>query len=169
MGWFRKSAAEPLAVTMAGVKRGDRLLVVGVGNPAFIAALAVKSGLTGRACAVDADQARIDQAGPAIEREGGLAEVARAPWDALPYDPASIDVAVISHVLLTLPEGTGARARTATEILRVVRPGGRAIVIEHAPGGADAMRALQTAGFAAVRELAVHKKVSYVEGVKRAG
>ena len=29
--------------------------------------------------------------------------------------------------------------------------------------------ALQAAGFAAVRELAVYKKVSYVEGIKRAG
>lgn len=168
MGWFRKSApAEPLAVTMAGVKLGDRLLAVGVANPALIAALAVKSGLTGRACAVDADQTRVEQAGPAIEREGGLAEVTRAPWDALPYDPASIDVAVIFHVLLPLPED--ARARTAAEILRVLRPGGRAIVIEHAPGGAEAIAVLHAAGFAAVRELAVHKKVSYVEGVKRAG
>ena len=168
MGWFRKSApAEPLAVTMAGVKLGDRLLAVGVSDPGLIAALAVKSGLTGRACAVDADQARVQLAGPAIEREGALAEVTSAPWDALPYDPSSMDVAVVTQVLLTLPED--ARARAAAEILRVLRPGGRAIVIEHAPGGAQAVGTLQAAGFAAVRELAVYKKVSYVEGIKRAG
>jgi hypothetical protein len=78
-----------------------------------------------------------------------------------------MDVAVITQVLLALPQDV--RARAAAEILRVLRPGGRAIVIEHAPGGAEAIGALQAAGFAAVRELAVYKKVAYVEGIKRAG
>ncbi|MBW8713960.1 MAG: NAD(P)-dependent alcohol dehydrogenase, partial [Acidobacteria bacterium] len=56
MGWFRRAApTEPLAITMTGVKLGDRLLVIGAGDPRLIAALATKSGLTGRASVVDAD------------------------------------------------------------------------------------------------------------------
>jgi hypothetical protein len=47
MGWFRKTAArDSLAVTMTGVKLGDRFLSVGVRDPRLIAAIATKSGLT---------------------------------------------------------------------------------------------------------------------------
>ena len=49
-----KSEGEPLAVSMAGIKLGDRLLVLGCGDPMLVAQLAVKTGLTGRAFAVDA-------------------------------------------------------------------------------------------------------------------
>ena len=41
MAWFRKSQLDPLAVTMAGVKLGDRLLVIGGSDPGLTAALAV--------------------------------------------------------------------------------------------------------------------------------
>ena len=60
MKWpfFRKTADESLAVSMAGIKLGDRLLVVGCSDPMLIARLAVKTGLTGRAHAIDADELR---------------------------------------------------------------------------------------------------------------
>src|SRR5579871_5290645 len=60
MAFFRKSApTDPLAVTMTGVKLGDRFLAIGLGDPRLTAALAAKAGLTGRACAVDADPVRL--------------------------------------------------------------------------------------------------------------
>jgi ubiquinone/menaquinone biosynthesis C-methylase UbiE len=182
VGWFRKGApAEPLPVTMAAVKLGDRFLAVGVRDPALIAALAVKSGLTGTACAVDADEARVKEAALAIEREGALAEVIRAPFGMLPYDEGSFDVAVIPDLLLTMT--TDVRSRCVSETLRVLRPGGRVVVIEPARrGGFGALitrqaidpkydgpvKALKDEGFAAVRELAQHHGVLYVEGIKKA-
>src|SRR3954464_4367826 len=80
MGWFRKTAArDSLAVAMAGVKLGDRFLSVGVRDTKLVAALAAKAGLTGRACATDADPARASSAAAAIEAEGALVEVVHAP------------------------------------------------------------------------------------------
>src|SRR3954468_12607879 len=105
MGIFRKSEGEPLAVTMAGVKLGNRFLAIGIRDIKLIAALAMKAGLTGRSCAVDADPGRTATAAAAIEREGGLVEVAQAPWGALPYDPGSFDVAVARDLLSTLDPG----------------------------------------------------------------
>lgn len=185
MPFFRKSApGDPLAVTIAGVKLGDRLLAVGMRDTALIAALAVKAGLTGRACAVDADDTRVKTAAAAIEREGALVEAVRAPWGMLPYDNESFDVVVVRDVLMTLPPQ--ARALTASGVRRVLRPGGRVLVIEPAPRGGivgallnrqqtdpdyaasgGGVATLTQAGFAAVRQLAEHDGQVFVEGIKK--
>lgn len=185
MGLFRKTApGEPLAVTMAAVKLGDRFLAVGVRDPALIAILSAKAGLTGRACAIDADEAAVAKAAAAIERDGALSEVTSAPWGMWPYDEGGFDVALIRDLLPALTPSE--RLRTLWEVVRVLRPGGRALVIEPAPrGGFGAilsrqamdpdylaaggpLQALKDAGFAAVRVLAEVDGVSYVEGIKKA-
>ena len=191
MGLFRKSApGEPLPVSMAGVKLGNRLLAVGVRDPAFIAVLAVKAGLTGTACVIDADEAAVKKAAASIEAAGALAEVTRAPWGMWPYDDGSFDVAVVPDLLPTLTPDD--RSRCVSEVLRVLRPGGRVIVIEPAPrGGFGALltgwggsrstsvsrttapyegpvRELKDGGFAAVRLLTETDGVLYAEGIKKA-
>ena len=106
----KNDSREPLTVTMAGVKLGDRLLAVGITDVPLIAALAMKAGLTGRAAAVDADEARCAQGGAAIEREGALVEIAHAPWNAFPYDADSFDVALVRDLLPTLDAATRGRS-----------------------------------------------------------
>lgn len=181
MALFRKTAAEPLGVTMAGVKLGQRLLVVGTRDPKLAAQLAVKAGLTGRACVVDDDEARLAKGAAEIEREGALVEPSRAPFGLWPYDAESFDVAVIPNLLPFLTTET--RMRCVSEVYRVIRPGGRAIVVEPARrGGFGALlhrsssidpaydgpvAQLQTVGFTAVRQLAETDGVVYAEGVKR--
>jgi ubiquinone/menaquinone biosynthesis C-methylase UbiE len=179
MALFRKVTGEPLAVTMAGVKLGLRLLALGTHDTALVAQLAAKTGLTGRACVVDDDDARLAAAAAAIEKEGALVETARAPYGMLPFDDASFDIAVIPAVLPVLAADT--RARCAAEILRVLRPGGRALAIEAGPKrGLSALLSRQTpdpayagpiatlkaAGFTAVRQLAEADGMLYVEGIK---
>ena len=170
MGIFRRSLTEPLAVTMTGVKLGDRFLSLGVRDVALIAALATKAGLTGRACAVDVDQERVPAAAAAIEREGALVEVTHTPGYALPFDAASFDVAVARDTFSGLsPDDTG---RAASETLRVLRGGGRLVVIESTRRTRIDPQALTatlgTAGFAAVRVLAEADHTLYVEGIKKA-
>jgi len=109
-----------------------------------------------------------------------LAEVTRAPWGMWPYDKSSFDVAVIRDLLPALTSDN--RSRCVSEVLRVLRPGGRVLVIEPAPRGGfgallnrqtvDAMyrgpqQTLKDEGFAAVRELAERDGVLYVEGIKK--
>jgi ubiquinone/menaquinone biosynthesis C-methylase UbiE len=186
MRFFRKSApAEPMAVTMTAVRLGNRFLSVGVRDPALIAILSAKAGLTGTACAVDADESAVARAAAAIERDGALADVTHAPWGMWPYGDGSFDVALIRDLLPGLTPNE--RSRTLWEVVRVLRPGGRAVVIEPAPrGGFGAMlsrqtmdadylttggplQALKDGGFAAVRVLAEVDGTSYVEGIKKAG
>ncbi len=170
MGIFRRSQSEPLAVTMAGVKLGDRFLSLGVRDPKLIAALAAKSGLTGRACAVDADAARATAGGAAIHAEGALVDVEPAEWDRLPYEAGGFDVALARDVFSTLDADR--RRRAAGEVLRVLRGGGRLIVVESTKRtrlSPDTLTApLTDAGFAAVRVLADAEHTIFVEGIKKA-
>ena len=169
-------------MSMAGVKLGQRLLGVGTRDPKLIAQLAVKSGLTGRACVVEADDESLATAVRAIEQEGALVEPARAPYGMWPFEENSFDIAVIPHLLPSLTPDV--RVRCVSEVMRVLRPGGRVLVIERAPrgglvgallGGARVaptydgpLELLRSAGFAAVRQLSETDGVTYVEGIKKA-
>lgn len=182
MSWFRKSQLDPLAVTMAGVKLGDRLLVMGTADTALIAALAGKAGLTGRACALDASESATTTAARLIEREGALVETYTAPWAMLPFDRDAFDVVVLRNVLNSID--ADARLRSAVDVHRVLRAGGRAVVIDDQSRGklgglvrsgstdpqyersGGAVHVLEASGFRAVRTLAAREGQTFVEGVK---
>ena len=183
MRWFRRSTIDPLAVTMPGVKLGDRLLVVGCSDPGLIAALAVKTGLTGRACAVDADAGLRTAAAAQVQRQGALVETFTVPWTDLPFERDSFDVVVLRSVLPGLDSNS--RVRVAQETHRLLRGGGRCLVIDPAPRGGlgallkrqaesdyasagGAVRPLEAAGFRGVRVLAEREGSTFVEGVKSA-
>ena len=170
--FLRKTASESLAVSMAGIKLGDRLLVVGCTDPVLLARLAVKTGLTGRAHAVDADEHTVARAAEIALREGALVETSVSPLDALPLEAGGFDVAVARDVLPQVP--AEARPAVLGEIRRVLRPGGRCLVIDssrrlsglagsktqYAPAAA-----LESAGFKASRVLAERDGLIFAEGV----
>lgn len=183
MAFLRKTDPYEFPVAMAGVRLGDRLLVIGCRDPKLIAALATKVGLTGRACIVDESAERAEAAARSIEREGALVEVSTArPWT-LPYEAAAFDLVVLHDAIGTMTAEH--RVRTLQDISRVLRPGGRAVVIESsARGGLGALfsrtgataqytsnggapRALEAEGFVAVRTLADRDGYRFVEGVKK--
>src|SRR3954470_24146917 len=130
MAWWplRKSSIESLSVSMAGVKLGDRLLMVGCTDPILLAQLAGKTGLTGRALAVDEREGVAAAAETIATREGALGETSSAPWTSLPVESGSFDVAVVRDVLPHLPAHR--RAACIAEVGRVLRPGGRCLVID---------------------------------------
>ena len=183
VGLFRKSAQEPLYVAMAGVKLGQRLLAVGTRDPKLVAQLAAKAGLTGRACMVDADEAALARSVSAVEQEGALVEAVRAPYGMWPFKDSSFDIAVIADLLPALTADV--RIRCIADVLRVLRPGGRVLVIERAQRGGlmgalmggtrsappyeGPVEALRANGFAAVRALAETDGLRYVEGIKKGG
>ena len=170
---------------MCGVKRADRLLQLRCGDGKLLTALAANVGLTGRACAFDRDAAKGSQARTVAEKAGVLVEVDSGSYGNLAYDNASFDVVVLNDLLGGLSPAD--RVACLREVLRVLRPGGRCLVIEPAPrGGLGALfnprsldrhhaasggaeRALAAEGFRAVRRLAERNGQLFTDGGKPGG
>jgi ubiquinone/menaquinone biosynthesis C-methylase UbiE len=178
MKFFRPGPGpHDLAVSMIGVKLGDRLLQIGCGDGGLLAALAAKTGLTGRAAAVDPSADAVARATRAAEHAGVLVEISAARLASLPFDASSFDVVVLLDALRPLtPEE---RTAVLAEASRVLRPGGRAIVVEPLPRGGLARLVgprndpqysteqwLRSAGMRAVRVVAERDGQRFVEGVR---
>src|SRR3982751_3188328 len=186
MAWWplRKSSIESLSVSMAGVKLGDRLLMVGCTDPILLAQLAAKTGWTGRALAVDEREGVAAAAETIATREGALVETSSAPWTSLPVESGSFDVAVVRDVLPHLPAHR--RAACVSEVARALRPGGRCLVIDGGArkgiaaivgGGSGTaeygeqggpVEILTSQGFKAARILAEREGLLFAEAVKPA-
>ena len=182
---FLRRLNEPfqLEMSMAGVKLGTRVLQVG-SSSGLIAALATKVGLSGQASVIVETRAGADLVQRAAARAGVLLDVRVAPLGALPFEPASFDLVVVPDLIGNLrPED---RVLCLQQILRMLRPGGRCLVIEPMPrGGLGALfsrpardrpygrhggaeTALKEEGFRAVRVLAERQGLLFTEGVKPA-
>ena len=181
----RHDAPHTLVVGMAGVKMGDRFLQVGCANGGRLGALAAKVGLSGRAAAVVPDAQSAARAQKGAEQAGALVEIETAAPTKLPFDDNAFDVAVVDDTGglfgAMRPED---RVSAVRELVRILRPGGRVMVIGAGRRGglgalltrSDALpsftasgaatRALQADGFASVRMLAEREGLVFVEGIK---
>lgn len=170
-----------LAVSMTGIKMGDRLAQIGCGHGGRLAAIASKVGLSGRAVAIVPDEVSAARAQKGASRAGVLVEVDVAPPMRLPVEENAFDVAVIDNTDGLLSNAAADdRAGTIREGLRILRPGGRLIVVgattrggiralfTRAPGGPpfDAGPCLLAEGFKTVRILAERDGLQFLEGVK---
>jgi SAM-dependent methyltransferase len=170
---------------MAGVRLGERVLQAGLGNPKLFAKLAGKAGLSGRACVVVDNPEATAQLEAAAAAEGVLIEVVvvRAPF--WPLEAAAFDVGILDGNAL-LRGDSAARASRLAQVQRIVRPGGRVLIIRavriglarrlgfgasHAAPSAEAsklLQALEGAGFRPARILAEREGMTFVEGFRPA-
>ena len=185
--FLRQSAVgrEPLAVTMSGVRLGERALQIGLNDPLIASVLAAKPGLSGHSAIVVPDEASGERAKSAVAKSGAFVEITVSPLEHLPFEEGSFDVAVIHNregLLTTL--GAAGSARILSESRRILRSGGRIIVLENgtasgfralfrsgaAGAGQDAgdatIRGLEAAGFRAVRTLGDRDNYRFIEGTK---
>jgi SAM-dependent methyltransferase len=140
--------------------RGDeRVLDVGCGHGLFLIG-AAKRLASGMATGIDLWQTE-DQAGNSAEAtfrnaelEGVKDRVKLRDGDAreMPFDNLSFDVVLSSWALHNIYDETG-RRRALEEIVRVLKPGGRLLIVDirHTREYADALRALNMADVAVSR------------------
>jgi ubiquinone/menaquinone biosynthesis C-methylase UbiE len=174
-----------LVVGMTGVKLGDQLLQVGCAHGGRLGAVAAKVGLSGRAVLVAPDESSAERARKGAEDAGVLVEVEVAPPTRLPANADEFDLAVVDDTggLLGTMRAED-RVASIRELARVVRPGGRVMIIGAGTRGGlgailtrsqsgplfvasgDAIQALEADGFRSVRTLAEREGLVFVEGIK---
>ncbi len=173
-----------LVVGMAGVKMGDRFVQIGCAHGGRLGAVAVRVGLSGRAAAAVPDDASAARARKGAAEAGVLVDVDVAPPARLPYDADAFDVALVDNTggLFTTLRAED-RVAAVRELLRVLRPGGRVIVVSASPRAGlgalltraqsgpsfDAVPVLQADGFKSVRPLADREGLLFVEGIRPRG
>jgi ubiquinone/menaquinone biosynthesis C-methylase UbiE len=181
--FLRKSLIkrDPLAVTMSGVRLGEKALQIGEGEARVMALIAAKTGLTGRAAIVVLEERAARRVRHVIDEAGVLAEVGVGDRP----DDAAFDVIVVHDVRQTIGSSNAAvRTGWLQLCLRVLRSGGRIVTIEQgAPvglralfgggsqgralaAGGDTIAMLRSAGFAAVRVLGDREGLRFIEGLK---
>jgi ubiquinone/menaquinone biosynthesis C-methylase UbiE len=179
---FRRSDDPYVLVErMTGVKMGDRVALIGCAHGGRLAAVAGKVGLSGRAVAIVADETSAARARKGAADAGVLVELEVAAPSALPVDAAAFDLAVVDDTAGLLGTMRAEdRVAAVREAIRILRPGGRVIVIGAAPRGGlgslfsraqpgppfDPVPSLEAEGFKMVRTLAERDGLKFVEGVK---
>jgi ubiquinone/menaquinone biosynthesis C-methylase UbiE len=174
-----------LVKSMTGVKMGDRFVQVGCAHGGRLGAVAGKVGLSGRAVVVAPDEAAAARARKGAAEAGVLVEVEVAPPTRLPVEDAGFDLALIDDTG-SLLDAMRADDRVAAirELARVLRPGGRVMIVGAAPRGGlgalishtpsgphfvasgDATKALEADGYKSVRTLADREGLVFVEAIK---
>ena len=186
--FFRKSKVDPLPITMTAVKMGERLLQVGLDEASTATALAAKVGLSGTAAHVVNDEALGARVRTAAEKAGVLVDVrVVSTYRSLPFEDEAFDLVVL-HAVKGLIAGMApyTRVRSVEECLRVLRVGGRMLVIEAEPRGGlgslirpypvdghylatgETIGAFKAEGFRPVRILADREGFRFIEGHKPA-
>ncbi len=116
------------AVSLSGLRPGDRALDVATGTGDFALALARRVGLTGRVVGTDFSEGMLELAA-AKARAAGLDGVVSFEWaDALdlPYEDGEFAAATVGFAGRNVTD----IHRMFSEMRRVVRPGGRVIHLE---------------------------------------
>ncbi len=183
--FLKRQDPHTLAVSMTGVKMGDQIVQVGCAHGGRLAAVAGKVGLSGRAVVVAPDESSAARARAGAAVAGVLVEIEVAPPTRLPLENERFDLAVVDDTAGLL--GTmraGDRVAAIRELLRVLRPGGRVMIVGAAPRGGlgallsrtqggppfaasgDAIKALEADGFRSARVLAEREGLAFVEAIK---
>ena len=115
---------------LSGLRPGGAVLDVacGTGTLAILAKETV--GRSGTVCGVDASREMLARARSKAARAGVEVRFENAAAQALPFPDVSFDLALGTMMLHHL--GRAARRELATELRRVVKPGGRVLLVDFA-------------------------------------
>jgi SAM-dependent methyltransferase len=152
-----------LLTRMIGARLGDRMLACGAGDPGLVAALAKVTGLSGRAVAHATSPDDASRFLATAESAGVLVEVVESPPTTLPFTEGEFDLALVDAV-------SAAVATLLPEVRRVLRPGGRVVLVVRqkvagAPSPAD-VQAATAVHFKGARVLFDRDGYGIVEALK---
>jgi demethylmenaquinone methyltransferase / 2-methoxy-6-polyprenyl-1,4-benzoquinol methylase len=124
MGLHR--AWKAYTVALANVRAGDRVLDLAGGTGDLARAFAPKVGPQGLVVHTDINEAMLREGRVRLENEGMVLPTTLCDAEALPFASASFDVVTVAFGLRNMTH----KDRALQEMARVLRPGGRLLVLE---------------------------------------
>jgi ubiquinone/menaquinone biosynthesis C-methylase UbiE len=134
MGFFDRHVFGDSRTWACGQATGD-VLEVAIGTGLNLEAYPDDITLTG----IDWSDAMLDIARGRSSQLGRTATLQQADAHELPFDDASFETVVCTFGLCAIPDHT----RAITEMTRVLRPGGRLILVDHIESTSPVVRAVQ--------------------------
>ena len=114
------------AVGVARPRRGERMLDIASGSGDLAAALARRVGPEGEVWATDINRRMLERGRDRLLDSGALAPAVQCDAERLPFPPATFDCVTIGFGLRNVTR----KERALAEMARVLKPGGRAVVLE---------------------------------------
>jgi ubiquinone/menaquinone biosynthesis C-methylase UbiE len=124
----REGAFRERLIGLAGLEPGNSVLDIGCGTGTLAIAATRHVGPTGAVVGIDASPQMIARATRKAAKAGAPAVFQLAAAEQLPFPDARFDVVLSTLMLHHLPRKT--REECATEIRRVLRPGGQVLVVD---------------------------------------
>ena len=132
----RERAFRERLLALAPLRAGETVVDIGCGTGTLTIAARRHVGASGRVVGIDASPEMIARAARKAARAGDAVEFRVAAVEALPMPSASVDVVLSTLMFHHLPRP--AREACVREIRRVLKPGGRVLIVDF--GAPDAER-----------------------------
>ena len=133
--WFLSRGKEgemrEKALRLARLSSGESVLDIGCGTGTLAIAAKRRVGESGMACGVDASPQMLARAVKKARKAGLGVDFRNAAVEALPFRDSQFDVVLSTLMLHHLPGKV--REQCVQEIRRVLKPGGRVLIIDFGP------------------------------------
>jgi ubiquinone/menaquinone biosynthesis C-methylase UbiE len=124
----RERALRQMTVNLAQVKAGDHVLEVGCGTGTLTLEASRKAGLAGKAFGIDLIPGMIEASQRKAARANQDISFQLGSMDDIPFPENQFDVVLCSFMIFHMSENT--RRKGIAEIHRVLKPGGRLLVLD---------------------------------------
>jgi ubiquinone/menaquinone biosynthesis C-methylase UbiE len=124
----REGQLRNMTVDLAKIKQGDSVLEIGCASGSLTMAAKRKAGVSGSVAAIDLIPGMIEESREKAKKAGLDINFQAGSIENIPFEDRMFDVVMCSFMIFHMSEGV--RSKGIEEIFRVLKPGGRLLVLD---------------------------------------